>query len=264
MSSPGPRGSQSDPYAQIAAIYDAEFTAAEADIRTFARDLDGAARVLVLGCGTGRVSEALRAPGRAVVGVDLSAPMIERARANAGRGSRSVPIGVNPGIAYFVADMCELGFVGLAPFDAVVIPNAAFSFLPTRRDQLRCLTGLRGLVRGPLWIDVPMPDFALLGAAHSPEAPAWAGAVGDRRVRRTREVWRRPVQQQLTLLDRYYTGDEPGAPPIASSQLELRLVFPAELEWMLEAAGFYADAMFGDHAGGPLREGCDRLLVRAM
>ncbi|MSP55341.1 MAG: class I SAM-dependent methyltransferase [Myxococcales bacterium] len=271
MSSLRPGASPSDPYATIAAIYDAEFSDADADIRTFARDMDGAARVLVLGCGTGRVSEALRAPRRTVVGVDLSAPMIARAKVNAAQsvarraGGRGDTGTERPGdIEYVVADMCALEPLGLAPFDAAVIPNAAFSFLTSRRDQLRCLAGLRDLVSGPLWIDLPMPDFALLGAPHTPEAPAWLGTVGELRVRRTREVWRHPVQQRLSLLDRYYHADDPGAALLAASRLELRLIFPAELEWLLEVAGFYADAMYGDHAGGPLREGCPRLLVRAL
>lgn len=249
-----------DPYSRIAAFYDAEFEDAEVDVRTYTRALEGSSRVLVLGCGTGRVSEGLRAGGRDVVAVDLSGPMIERARARERRrGQERLP-----GVRYLVGDMCELSQVGASGFDAAVIPNAAFSFLPTRRDQLRCLAGLRARVHGPVWIDVPMPDFALLGSPHSPEAPAWEGVVEGSRIQRTREVWRRPVQQQLVLLDRYYGSACDGPALLHTSELRLRLVFPGELEWLLEAAGFYADAMFGDHAGGPVREGCDRLLVRAM
>ncbi len=221
-------------------------------MRTFGEGVRGATRVLVLGCGTGRVSRALAAGGRTVVGVDLSEPMIERARAQ------------DPGGEYVVGDMCDLTAIKGRLFDAAVIPNAAFSFLRSRRDQLRCLTGLRGIVRGPLWIDVPMPDFALLGVPHTPEAHAWEGLVDGHRIRRTREVWRRPVEQRLDLLDRYYTVAVPGPQLRTTSELRLRLLFPAEMEWLLETAGFYADALYGDHAGGPVREGCDRLLVRAL
>lgn len=241
MGAPG----EVDPYAEIASFYDAEFDGACADVATFARGLDGCRRVLVLGCGTGRVSEGLNAPDRDVVGVDLSAPMIARARA---RGSR---------VRYEVGDMTALPTLGT--FDAALIPNAAFSFLPTRAAQLRCLQGLRACLTGPVWIDVPMPDFTLLGVAHSPESPAWAGRVDGVDVHRTREVFRDPVRQTLLLRDRYRFGGV-----CRVSDLHLRLIFPAELEWMLEAAGFYADAMFGDHAGGAVRAGCDRLLVRAL
>ena len=244
-----------DPYAQIPAFYDVEFAGATADISTYFRDLSGARRVLVLGCGTGRVSEGLVHPDREVVGVDLSGPMIDRARATA-----------REGVAHYrVGDMCHLAGLELGIFDAVVIPNAAFSFLPSRRAQLQCLQQIRDLLQGgPLWIDVPMPDFGLLGAAHSPEAPAWQGQVGDVRIRRTREVFRKPVAQQLLLRDRYYADYAGEQVPICVSDLPLRLIFPAELEWILESAGFYADALYGNHAGGPLAEGCDRLLCRAL
>lgn len=255
--------SAEDPYARIAGLYDAEFAGASADIRTFSRDLDGRRRVLVLGCGTGRVSEGLRCAGRQVVGLDISAPMIARARAATEAGGTS-----SPQVEYVVGDMAALPNLGA--FDAAVVPNAAFSFLPTRRQQLKCLEGLRARVDGPVWIDVPMPDFTLLGQPHTPEAVAYTGEDGTGRWTRTREVFRFPVEQRLLLRDRYYLGvhDGDGSPwsalPDYVSDLPLRLVFPAELEWMLEAAGLYADALYGDHSGSPVREGCDRLLVRAL
>ncbi len=247
-----------DPYREITEFYDEEFANADADVRTFYADLAGCTRVLVVGCGSGRVSEGLRAAGRQVVGVDISAPMIERATARPGASAR-----------YVVGDMCRLSAADLGTFDAVVVPNAAFSFLPTRREQLQCLAGLRSLAQGALWIDVPMPDFRMLGGAHTPEGLAWSGRA--RRggfVTRTREVFRFPVGQRLLLRDRYYLTAEPGVgwvgPPHCVSELPLRLIFPAEIEWMLEAGGFYADRLLGDHSGGPVHEGCDRLLVRAL
>lgn len=236
--------SAADPYAEIAAVYDAEFAGAAADIRTYANDLAGRRRILVLGCGSGRVSEGLWAADREVIGVDRSAPMVARAR----RGR----------CQYVVGDMtCP---PDLGRFDAVVIPNGSFSFLPDRRAQVACLSAVRALVNGPLWIDVPMPDFSLLGQPHTPQAPAWEGLVDGQAVSRTREVFRDVAEQRLVLRDRYWRVGR----LIAESDLHLRLIFPAELEWMLEAAGFYADVLYGDHALGKVRPGCPRLLVRAL
>ena len=137
------------------------------------------------------------------------------------------------------------------------------------RQQLQCLQGVRAVVQGPVWIDVPMPDFALLGHPHTPEAVAYEGVDAAGRWTRTREVFRFPVEQRLLLRDRYYLGVSGGAVPRQGlpdhvSDLALRLIVPAELEWMLEAAGLYADQLYGDHSGSPVREGCDRLLVRAV
>lgn len=230
-----------DPYADVARWYDAEFEGANADIAGYARRAVPG-RLLVLGCGTGRVPRGL-AGSREIVGLDRSGAMLARAR----------------GFTPVEGDMRDFA---LGSFAEIVIPNASFSFLPTRADQDACLRACRrALPAGaPLSLDLPMPDFGLLGRAHSPEAPAWEGVVDGEPVRRSREVHRRPVAARLELIDRFYVQDR----LVATSILPLRLIFPAELEWMLEAAGFVADELWGDHAGGPLREGCDRLLVRAV
>ena len=238
--------SDADPYARIAAAYDAEFSGAEADIAGYAsRGLAGP--VLVLGCGTGRVCRGLAAL-RPVTGLDRSAPMIHRARSTS-------PASVD----YVVGDMTSFD---LGPFAEVVIPNASFSFLADRRSRAACLAACRRALGsgGPLTIDLPMPDYSLLGTPHTPERPAWGGEMDGRRVTRTREVFREPVAGRIRLLDRYVFDDED---PILS-ELVLHLHTLDEVEWMLEANGFYVDAAWGDHAGGPVREGCDRLLVRAL
>jgi SAM-dependent methyltransferase len=235
--------SADDPYARIAAWYDAEFDAATADIAGYARrGIPG--KLLVLGCGTGRVCRGLSGT-REVLGLDRSSAMIARARARGGE--------------FLFGDMEDFDVPGVAE---IVIPNASFSFLPTRAAQSRCLHACaRALAVGaPLTLDLPMPDFSRLGHRRSEELPAWKGVVDGVPVERTRSVMRAPVAQELVLTDRYYVGGAVSA----ESVLRLRLVFPAEVEWMLEAAGFAVDARWGDHAGGPVREGCDRLLVRAL
>lgn len=232
----------SDPYHAIAAIYDAEFEGADADIAGYDRRGTGGP-LLVLGCGTGRVCRGLERT-RAVTGLDRSPAMLARTR------------GIS---TYVLGDMTAFD---LGKFNEVIAPNAAFSFLHRRDEQFACLRAVRASLSsgGVLTIDVPMPDFVLLGAAHSPEAMAWSGWVDGREVKRTREVFRSPVEGRLDLHDRFYEDDQ----LIGTSHLPLRLIFPREMEWLLESAGFYVDALWGDHREGPLREGCDRLLVRAV
>lgn len=235
-----------DPYARLPRWYDAEYAASEqADTPFFARAIDPGS-VLVIGCGTGRVARGL-APRR-VVGIDRSAPMIDRARA------------LDPAGDWRVGDATVLD-PALVGFDSVLFPNAVFSFLPDRAAQAAALAGAARALRpgGTLWIDVPMPDFSRLGDAHTPELPAWSGVVDGVQVRRTREVRRAPVAQRLDLFDRWYAGDEP---PIVS-HLPLRLIFPDELAWMVEGAGLWVDEVFGDYAGRASYEGCPRLLMRA-
>ncbi len=238
--------SPSDPYRSIVAAYDAEFDGANADTAGYASRAVGGS-LLVLGCGTGRVCRGL-ASTRPVTGLDRSTAMIEGARQ---RGPE--------GVRWVVGDMTDFD---LGPFGEIIIPNASFAFLPDRRARAACLARcLRALAgSGPLTIDLPAPDAALSADAHTPERLAWEGQVDGARVRRTREVFRSPRMGNLRLIDRYYID---GAAPI-ESVLALHLFTPDELEWMLEANGFYVEQAWGDHVGGLVREGCDRLLVRAL
>lgn len=234
---------QLDPYAAVSRYYDAEFDHAEADCAGYGSRGRGGP-LLVLGCGTGRVCRAL-ASQRPVTGIDLSTPMIERA---ALRGPAA--------IRYLVGDMRSFS---AGHFDEILIPNASFAFLGSRMDRAACLARCRAAApNGPLTIDLPMPDYSLLGQPHTPEKQAWSGVVDNVTVVRTREVFRSPVAAKLRLIDRYYVDST-----CITSELHLHLHTPAEVEWMLEANGYYADAMYGDHRGGPIREGCDRLLVVA-
>ena len=239
-----PSETPDDPYARIAPLYDAEFADATADLGWYARHLT-ATPTLVLGCGSGRIAPALP-PSVRCVGVDRSPPMIARAAER------------HPTHRWVVGDMRQFD---LGRFGQVVVPNAAFSFLPTRADQAACLASCAAALTagGSLILDLPMPDPRWLGESHTPEKPAWSGVVDGVPVRRTREVERRPVAQRLTLIDRWFVADDP---PIVST-LQLRWIWPAEVEWMLEAAGFYVEATYGDYADRPLHEDCPRLLVHA-
>jgi SAM-dependent methyltransferase len=66
-------------------------------------------RVLDLACGEGRIARLLAGRGNAVVGVDLSARLLDFARGHAG-----------PGIRYVHADVCTTGWWDGVPFDGVV------------------------------------------------------------------------------------------------------------------------------------------------
>lgn len=233
---------QPDPYTAVAAAYDAEFDHAEVDCAGYTTRSQ-AGSVLVLGCGTGRVCRALASAHR-VAGLDVSAAMIARATAR-GPGA----------IDYQVGDMRHFR---VGAFDQIIIPNGSFAFLASRADRASCLRSCRAASSGPLSLDLPMPDFALWGNPHTPEREAWRGHVDGVEVVRTREVFRQPVAGTLRLIDRYYVGAD-----CIVSDLVLHLPAPAEVEWMLEANGYYADALYGDHRGGSIREGCDRLLVVA-
>jgi SAM-dependent methyltransferase len=240
-----------DPYAQIPRFYDAEFGHLETDVSFFARVAVGGP-LLVLGAGTGRVCRPYE-PIRPVTGLDRSEPMLAIARSTPGPGGPWGP-------TRYVAGELERFDVGRVA--EIIAPNGAFSFLPTRAAQQACLESCaRALPPGaPLVLDLPMPDFRWLGQAHTPEKMAWEGEIDGQAAKRTREVRRWPIGQRLELHDRFYVAGD----LVAESTLPLRIVYPAEIEWIVEASGFYVDATFGDYALGPVKEGCPRLIVRAL
>ncbi len=234
-----------EPYALIASFYEAEYGRYEADVAFYARRA-ASGPLLVLGCGTGRVGRRL-GTDRVVVGLDRSEPMLALARRLA------------PDARYVQGDMRDFD---LGRFGEILIPNGGFNFLPTRADQQRCLAACRRALPegGQLTIDMPMPAFHLWSSRHSPETTVWEGEVDGRHARRTRETTRSIAHQRLTLVDRYYVDDA----LVATSPLALRIVMPAEAEWMLEASGFYVDEILGDHGGGALDDDSPRILVRAI
>jgi trans-aconitate methyltransferase len=234
-----------DPYELVARFYEIEFEPHQGDVAYFERVL-GPGRLLVLGCGTGRVARPLAA-GRSVVGLDRSAPMLQIARQKA------------PHVDWVEGDMRDFA---LGAFAEVLIPNASFAFLTSRADQAACLGSCRRALPdgGRLLIDVPMPDVTRWGEAHTPEKTAFEGQLDGRHVKRTREVRRSIARQRLELLDRYYVD---GA-RVADSLLVLRVTLPGEMEWMLESAGFYVDEIVGDYSGGSLKDHSPRLLVHAV
>ena len=86
-------------------------------------------RVLDLGCGTGQLSAQIAATGAEVVGIDLSAEMIEAAREQF------------PGLSFAVGDARDFSFA--EPFDAV-FSNAALHWVKPPEAALACIVACLG------------------------------------------------------------------------------------------------------------------------
>jgi SAM-dependent methyltransferase len=92
-------------------------------------------RVLDVGCGTGATTLAIARKAGAAVGVDLSAPMIELARARAARSGSS---------ATFVCADAQAHAFEAAAFDRVVSRFGVMFFA----DPVRAFANLRGATKG--------------------------------------------------------------------------------------------------------------------
>jgi len=110
-------------------------------------------RVLDLACGTGNVAEILAGEGYEVVGVDLSAPMIDQARRKADKKGLK--------ISYFVQDAAQLD-LPCSPFDLCVSLFDSLNYILEPDALARALARVYAhLVPGGLFIFDINSVFAL-------------------------------------------------------------------------------------------------------
>jgi SAM-dependent methyltransferase len=252
-------------------LYDYEYRRRRADLR-FYRQLAGriadrrAAEpnaadraplpILELACGTGRVTRALVRDGHAVVGVDLSAPMLVRATARLGRLGR----GARARFALVRADMRR--FALGARFPLVVMAFNSFEHLYTLADVVACLARVREHLTadGVFAFDVQNPDLRWL--VRDPDK-RWARTrfkhpvTGAPTIYTTNHVYD-PVRQ-IAIIRLYYEDAATGDTQVVT--LSQRKFFPAELVALLETAGFEVTARYGDFEGEPLSGGADSQVI---
>jgi SAM-dependent methyltransferase len=228
-------------------LYDFEYRRRRRDVH-FYRDLvdrrAGQEPVLDLACGTGRVSRALLSAGHSVIGLDLSLPMLERAREQVPRAARER--------AHFVcgdARRFELG----RKFPVILMAFNSFEHLYTRVDVDACLQSVkRHLAPGGVFaFDVQNPDLAWL--TRDPDK-RWAKTrfrhpdTGEALMYSTNHRYD-PISQ-IVVIRIYY--DKPSGQPVRVVTLSQRKFFPAELEALLAASGFRVDARLSDFSDRPL------------
>jgi SAM-dependent methyltransferase len=259
-----------------AALYDYEYRRRRADV-TFYRELArrrGAGRILELGAGSGRVTVPLARDGRQVVAIDQSTAMLARLRERIAR----LPGPVGRRITPVIGDLRTFSVGGRFP-----LAIAAFNVLEhlyTRGEMTACLgqIGAHLAPGGAFAFDVQLPDLAWL--IRDP-GKRWA------KTRFTDPTTGRPMYystnhdydpvSQIALIRLYYepADDSPGRPgpparrahsaqgthpveatgatgPTRVVKLSQRKFFPAELEALIDSAGFRVAERYGDFSFRPL------------
>ncbi|MCP4342582.1 MAG: class I SAM-dependent methyltransferase [Desulfobulbaceae bacterium] len=140
-------------------FYALEMDSYTADIDFFEPLLPQQGTFLELGCGTGRIADKLagpakpEAPGRFVVGIDISIPMLQLALQRQHSSKRS--------LGYLCMDMTQLAFS--IDFDAILIPYNTLNLLGSEDKILQCLTGCKNFLQpgGKLLAQlfIPTEDF---------------------------------------------------------------------------------------------------------
>lgn len=253
-------------YDPIARFYDLDHAGFDDDLALyadFARTVTGP--LLDIGVGTGRVAVSLAQAGREVVGVDTSAAMLALARHRASGAGATTHLRLIQGDVATV-DLPER--FGLAYFAL-----NTFSHLLSRPEQLAALANVRRLLSpgGRLLIDQWNP--------HASTAPDSSGqwVFGYRRrnedghwVTQSVASIAEPAEQTLdttiiydeeVLPQRSGPSADHGAEVRRTTvTLRLRYFYRYEVEWLLLAAGFELEAVFGSYDLGRYRADAPRLI----
>jgi SAM-dependent methyltransferase len=205
-------------------------------------------KLLEVACGTGRVAIRLARDGIAVVGLDVSAAMIEVA-AEKSADLRSA--------RWIVADMRT--FELSERFDLAIIPGHSFQHLNNPGDQVACLECIKRHLNpgGSLVVHLDHVNV---------ENVRWlADLTGDRRgvfeaaevvphplsgnqVRASRAWWFEPATQSATVQTVWeeLDADGHGLSRVEKAPVRLHCVFRFEMEHLLARTGFEVEAVYGD------------------
>lgn len=249
-----------DSYAAIAELYDVEHNDFVDDVDWYLHLASVAGpRVLELGCGSGRLVAPLVAAGNEVVGIDASEAMLRRARARLDPGAN------RSGVTLAHGDMLQLAALAPGPYDLVILSLNGLLHLETPEAQRQVLQAIARVLRpgGYLAIDVlhAVPDALAAYDGRVVHEGAWDTAGGSVAKFSARTVdW----TNQLIATELWY--DEVGSGgELARRRTEftMRWLTPAELELLLELAGYADWSIAGGYDGAPLTDLSDRLLVVA-
>lgn len=244
-------------YDQIARFYDAGMEGFADDLPfylDFARRIGGP--VLEFGCGTGRVSIALAEAGYDVTGVDCSPEMLAIARRRL-RSRRELPLRL------VLADMREVYF--RRRFRLVIIALDTFLHLRDVQEQRRTLKAARDNLEkdGVLLLDLAGPmawdDWA---QGTRPLVPVWStlGSDGVRTSKYSTYV-ADASRQTRHVTEIYEQIDREALVRRWVAEYDLRYVFPAEADLLVDACRLVVHGRFGDYDCSQFLGDSPRLLL---
>ncbi|MBI4702008.1 MAG: class I SAM-dependent methyltransferase [Deltaproteobacteria bacterium] len=208
--------------------------------------------LLELGCGTGRVCLAIAERGTEVAGLDLSLPLLARARSKA--------LGLRVPVALHHAD-CRDFDLGRR-FALVIFPYNGFNHLLDLGGVRGCLAAVRRHLGdgGRLVIDTFNPSVARLACDPEVREPILRFLdpyLGEQVVMRERN--RYDHARQVNRITWYY--EIAGEREARVDELEMRIFFPQELDALLALNGFAIEHKYGDYDERPFESRCPKQLV---
>lgn len=198
--------------------------------------------VLELGCGTGRITVPVARSGAAVVGIDRSLPMLERASRKLRRGQLTRHARLVRG------DIRYLPF-RRTRFPLVMAPYGILQSLTREQDLAATLASAAAV----------MPKGGRFGIDLVPELPRWSEyearkTMSGRMAGGTVSLVESVVQdraRRLTTFNQRYVTTRNGERRHHLFTLTFRTLTIRQMSARLERAGFRIDVVLGDYQGGP-------------
>lgn len=214
--------------------------------------------MLDIGCGTGTitipVAERMRAgrPEARVVGVDLSARMLEQARRR------------EPSLDWVLGDMRSPPVQG--PFDLILCCYHTFQVIETHAGLLEVLSRLRSLATpgGRLAFDVYQPNFAYLRAQTTERVVRQFIAADGRRLELRETLWFEEDSQVLVGDWVLHDRDAPEAWPVTAMRSRSRQYLASEIESLLAASGWRLAERYGFYDRSPFTPASKKQVVIAV
>ncbi len=250
-----------DPYANIAEFYDLEHQAFDDDVEFYGSFIESVGDpVLELGSGTGRLLLPIAQAGFRVTGLDQSQAMLDRASALLSSHQLTDKAQLVQG------SMTHAEAAPGGPFGVAILALNGLLHLETQRDQRACIASTLKCLdpRGLLLIDIlnPTPD-TLRGLDHSlSHQGTWRRPDGSHVDRFTSTKVN--IASQRIDTDLWYDITEPDRTlRRVRTSFVMRYLHLAELELLLELAGFREWQIYGSYELDALTDHSERIIVAA-
>jgi SAM-dependent methyltransferase len=197
--------------------------------------------VLELGCGTGRLTIPMAEAGFAMTGLDISAAMLEQARLKASK----------PGLDITWVEADCRNFSLETKFGTVIFPFNGMAHIHDRESHEALLARVREHLKpgGHFIVDWFNPALEILSRDPGKRYPCFEYDDPDGRgkvVITENNIYDRATQ--INHVKWYYQiGDEPEE----VRELNMRILYPQEFDYLLHYNGFEILAKYGDHKESP-------------
>ena len=219
-------------------------------------------KIVEIGCGTGRAAIAIAEEDHRVIGFDVDATMLSRARVKVAAAD-----GID--VELHQADATRDAWSEIVGRDNDIACCFFNTFLAFSRaaGQENCLREAHRCLRpgGKLWIDIFNPDLALItnsiGGVEDLEVSLFALPDG-RTVQRTTSLYANVIKQ-IQHVTFHYKWFEDGELREADSSFDMTWITPRELDRLLRLCGFEIEQRWGDYDGSDLDDDAPRQIVLA-